>query len=388
MGVHDLLVKKSGLDGYFASCAMPRLEDRMAAIAGNNQFLFFAERHNDIATLDVLSQPETLRALSAGGHRAIATEIFPVAYNNVFQGYFEGRYSEEAMRFAIENMSSNLSEDMGADAAAFMQRYADIAVEAKSQNMRLYGVGAGEGFYDVSGLPDVLAAHESLGQALGDALEIFDQTEGFADLSKKQQEEILRRELGERGWDQANIDMTVNALGGEEQSLVDDLNDDEQMVLLSTRLDQDYLVAGRLDEISREVGGGVTTIYGGFHVWRGGTGIDRGYGAIGGDLDESLGEDRTSVISVFTDSREFWQEFIPEVKGDLYEMGIRLENAGDYQIDMKNGRWYDGRTDTNCDITMPPGLQPAAAPPPSAGPETTVNLPERAVERVIPQGPQ
>lgn len=372
-------VKSGELNANFASCAMPRLEDRMEAMAGNNQFLFFAERHDDIATLNVLSQPETIAALSQGGHRAIATEIFSIGYNKLFEGYYEGSISEEAMRFAVVNMPTNIEADMGVeDEGVFLERYANIVSEAKAQNMRFYGLSAGEGFYDTTDLSTITQENDKFGDVLKDAMGVFDKTEGFSALPRDQQLEAMYAGLSQKGWRSEDIASATRGLGLveiENQSYLDGLTDEQQTQLFINRLDQDHIIADRLQAISTEVGGGVSTVYGGFHVWRAGVSADRGYGPaeIGNDIDRSLGEDRTAVVSIFTDSKEFWQEFIPDVSGELYGLGISLENGGDYQIDMKNSRWYDGRTDTNCDVEMPPGIEGAATLPGPEGPPRIEN---------------
>lgn len=364
--------KRGQLGGDFSTCALPRLGDRIGAVAGNNQFLFFAEMHDDISTLNVLSDADTLRGLAQGGHKAIATEMFDISYNKFFDGYYNGEFSNDAMKFALENMPNNLEADMGIENGQdYLKRYSDMAITARENGIRMYGVGGSEGFYDRSQLPQMESFYDSMGSAFYDAMKTADSTEGFYTMPREQQSAILGQTLSDANYPVFINDSVIGALGlGESGSdsvaLISDKDADEMMSTMIERLDQDDIVAGRIADISAELGGGVTAIYGGLHLWRGGT-SEGDYGAMGRDIDGVLGDHRSAVISVFGDSREFWQSTHPEMRAAREALGIRFENAGDYQIDMKNGKWYDGRTDSDCKVELPDSLKPGgqASPPPA-----------------------
>lgn len=85
------------------------------------------------------------------------------------------------------------------------------------------------------------------------------------------------------------------------------------------------------------------------------------YGPIGKDIDDTLGNHRTAVISVFDDSRKLWNDLLPKTRDVREALGIRLENAGDYQLDVKNGKWYDGPANRNSRVILPDSMRPQGA---------------------------
>lgn len=371
---HHWSDKRGQLGGDFASCALPRVGDRFGAIAGNHDRLFVADIHNDDASLRVLGNPEVLQGLYQGGHRGIATENFPMAYNRLFEGYYNGGISAGAMRYFVENAPTNLGTDMelGEEGAkAHMKLYADIVENARANNLRFGGLSAAEGMVAPEQYESVVRIQDMAGRAIYDAAAIIDRTDGFMTMTEEQKRQVIDQGLTEKGWEPTMREEVIRVAGlGEEKDITisGDMERDEMMRYYADRLDHDDIIAGRIDDFATEVGGGVTTLYGGLHLWRAGV-SDGEYGTIGRDIDDSIGSDRSAVISVFSDSKEFWQSFKPQIDGTLDTLGIRLENAGDYQLDMKNGKWYDGRTDTDCTVQLPEALKPGGTNPvePSVG---------------------
>ncbi len=367
MGDLGWSVKKGDLGGNFTGSVQPRLSDRIGAVAAENQFVFFAERHDELSSLKILSDPATMRGLSQGGHKAIATEIFSVGYNKLFESYYKGEISEQAMRFAVTNMPTNLSGDMNIkDSKAHLNLYADIAAEAKRNNIRFYGVGAQEGNSNTAEVSAMAEREYLAGQGLVEAMKIADGTPGFYAASRDEQSRLLKDGMTKAGVAENLRNGIMGVLGyGETRdfSITGDMDADELREYFSNRLDQDHLVAKRIEGISQELGGGVTTVYGGLHLWRGGESQDKGYGIIGKDIDDTLGNHRTAVISIFEDSKEFWNDFLPKTQDTRRALGIQMENGGDYQLDVKNGKWFDGRTGQNSRVELPDSLKPPAADP-------------------------
>lgn len=360
--------KKGQLGGDFTTCALPRVGDRFGAIAGHHDRLFVADIHNDSAPLRVLSDPDTLRGLYQGGHRGVAMEFFPVAHNQLFEGYYKGEVSNDAMRFFVDKLPSNFETDMQLDAAAAEQHkrlYGDLVENARAQKLQVRGLGGDEGSVSDENYERSLAVHKEVGNAMYDAAKIIDKTEGFMNLPPEQQKQILEKELYKSGV-RPEVRELVTTLGGlgedKTVTIASDMDTEEALGYYARRLNYDSVIAGRVDDFAAEVGGGVTTLYGGWHLWRAGE-SEGEYGVIGEDIDDSIGNDRSAVISVFPDSRDYWQNFKPDFDSLNQVLGVQQENAGDYQLDMKNGKWYDGKTDTDCKVEIPESLKPPTAAP-------------------------
>ncbi len=330
----------------FGAHSMSRLEDRISAVAGSNQYLFFADIHNQTAVPDILSKPGILAALKCAGHEKIGSEIFNIGQNQIFEAYEQGLISDETMKHYITNLPTNLEGDMGVkDPTEIMESYFEILRNAKEAGIEFRGLAALEGFGDREEIVPMLEEAGAMDLAILLAIE---QSPGYTDAPPEVRaaavEQYAREQLGLSA---ENIEALQVRLGNVEPESTEAGYTNEIFI---ARLDADVVQAEAIAEMAD--GKPMTIIYGGLHMWR-----------IQGDLDASLGEENTAVISAFENSREFWQDMLPQIQREIRELGIdsNLENAGDYQFDMSTNTWYDSTNDTNTVVAVPEGLGPDPA---------------------------
>lgn len=319
---------------------MSRLEDRISSVAGSNQYLFFADIHNQTAALDILAQPENMAALRCAGHEVFGSELFHVGQNQIFEAYEQGQISDATMRDYIINSPSNLEGDMGVtDSRSVMERYFDIVKNAKDAGLEFRGLAAYEGIMDRE---EVLPILQNVGEQDLAMLMAIERAPGYLEANtnvRKMFVEQIGEQLGLEGAEIADMQFRFGNVnpGPIEMGYTAEI--------IEARLQADAVQADAIESMAD--GRRMTVLYGGLHMWR-----------TKGDLDTSIGEDRTAVISAFDDSRTFWQDQLPEWQREMREAGldITLENAGDYQFDAKTNTWYDSTTDTNTIVSVPDGM--------------------------------
>jgi len=342
----------------FSNQAQLRLQERIGAISGSHSRVFLAERHGDLTPLQALAQPETLRAMFCANHTKIGAELFHVGQNPIFEAYFRHEISDDNLQNYILNTPTNYEEDLRIDDQPTLRLFFEVIKNAREQGIQFYGLGTLAGLADQE---TIIPKLEKSGAIDLQVMQKLEAIPNFFKASQAIQQNVITAIAKTMALDNEKTESLLVKFAGKEPPEIGALLEGDQAFL--DRLGKDPSKADLINNIAGDTG--ITVIYGALHLWR-----------IKGDIDNSIGESNSAVITMLEDTKTFWQEWLPALRQNMQELGIdtNLENLGDYQFDAKTSTWYDGKNDTNTVIDVPEGMKPASLNAPLATPEPSNDI--------------
>lgn len=336
----------------FNYAAALRLQDRIGSVAFNNDYLLFADWHNQESIPKTMAQPEITSALRCAGHTTIGVEIFTPLHTVVFDSYMNGDISDELMRHYIENQPTNLEADMDIDPETIMAYYASMVENAKSEGLRVVGLGIMQGWVD-----DPEAFINEL-ELAGDAHVAILKALTREDITEPTSEQIdaaaAEAEITDEWGDITSFKVHTGIIAVESSSVIPD-DPHASAEAIYDRLNADDMVANLMEEYKGE--GGMTAIYGGLHVYRAIYDIDH--------VLESRGAS-ASVISIFDQEQNFLENEYPDVRAQFSAMINEavssvspmqlLENTGNYMFDLETNIWTDAENGLKTKLQVPKAL--------------------------------